>query len=65
MRRYLALAARPTSSDWLYPTQVPSITVHEPERAPKPTGLFDARGVPIFAIDDRAPLGFAIPTPKS
>jgi hypothetical protein len=33
-------------------------TVHEAERSPRDTGLVDASGSKIFAMDDRDPIGF-------
>lgn len=40
-------------------------TVHEQERAPVKTGLFDANGTPIYRVPDTQPLGFDIRPPKA
>lgn len=36
-------------------------TIHEEERKPRDTGLLDASGVKLFAIDVRDPIGFVWP----
>jgi hypothetical protein len=33
-------------------------TVHEPEPKPRDTGLLDAAGKKLWAMDDRQPIGF-------
>lgn len=35
-----------------------SISVIERETAPQPTGLLDAQGNRLFAVDERDPIGF-------
>ena len=35
-----------------------SRTVYEPDSAPQPTGLFDANGNELYAIDEREAIGF-------
>lgn len=33
-------------------------TIHEEERQPRDTGLLDANGVKLYAVDDRRRIGF-------
>jgi hypothetical protein len=40
------------------PPNPPSMTVFEGERAERRTGLLDASGNPIVAIEETAPIGF-------
>jgi hypothetical protein len=59
--RYVAIAAvKPRS--WLdgegYEGSPVSIDVYAADPEPKPTGLLDARGIPLFRISTREPIGF-------
>ena len=59
MRRYLV--GRPKSDEWL--DDEPSVTasqVVEPEDVPRATGVLDVRGNMIYAVDNRAPIGFRL-----
>lgn len=38
----------------------PTITVFEPERGPRDTGLLDANGVKLYASEEREPIGFRV-----
>lgn len=38
----------------------PTMTVFEPEEAPRDTGLLDANGVRLYASDTREPIGFKV-----
>lgn len=58
MRTYRTLA-RPPSADWYSDDpQMEGRTVFEPDGGPKDTGLLDRHGVRIYAVTERAPIGF-------
>lgn len=60
--RYVTLAKPPKgwASEPHVPEDRPNCTVYEAEREPRDTGLLDASGVRLFAVEDREPIGFQI-----
>lgn len=58
-RRYMTKAWEP-DGEWTYEeAREPGvITVFEPDRDPAWTGLYDAAGVRIMAVDEASPIGF-------
>ncbi len=59
--RYVALRAPPRAWDGDGPmAERPTMTVHEAVSAPEPIGLLDARGVPLYRLEDRNPIGFCL-----
>ena len=61
VRHYVTISRRSRSSDdWYEADAADSLarTVHEQESTPQPTGIRDANGNELFAIDEREPVGF-------
>ena len=61
MSRYVPRAIPPRlwSDDHDGPTtQRPTMTVHEADPAPEPTGLLDAAGVPLYRVRETVRMGF-------
>lgn len=59
MKKYVVMARPPRQfaySEW--GESHPTIAVIETDGAPRNTGLYDANGVAIYAVEDRAPVGF-------
>lgn len=62
--RYVALAkpVRPRASYDDPEPLLPHVLVTEPaDTAPRPTGLYDARGVELYRVEERKPVGFIKP----
>lgn len=59
-KRYVAMLLRPRSDweDWIDDPQRPNLTVYEPSDEPRDTGLLDASGTPLYAIEVRDRIGF-------
>lgn len=53
---------RSSSEDWREPQE--TITVHEVERRPAWSGLYDASGRRLYRVVDRVPFGFHPPARK-
>ena len=59
MTRYIAKPATADGDWWdAKATDYLAKTVHVAEDSPRPTGLLDARGNKLFAVDDKPPVGF-------
>lgn len=59
MRRYILQRARHRSCDWQDDyVHRPDLTVYEPIREPRDTGLVDRHGMSILSIEEREPIGF-------
>ena len=59
MRRYIRESAIRPQADWLDAEPFkPSLTVYEPDTTPRFTGLYDKDGTRLFAVAERAPIGF-------
>lgn len=60
MRRYRVLAR--SESDWRWfedqDRSPPPITIYEIDRGPRRTGLYDAAGNDIYAVEHVDPIGF-------
>jgi hypothetical protein len=58
--RYIALAKPPAAwvSDTHTPETLPTIVVHETDKAPVATGLVDAHGVPLYRQPENIRPGF-------
>ncbi len=59
-RRYMTKPRPRLDSDWYEADAVQSLarTVHEADNSPYPTGLFDASGNELYAVDEMEPIGF-------
>lgn len=57
---YVTLANRPRSEDdYIINDEIErNLTVYEAEPKPQETGLLDKHGTPLYAVCDRAPIGF-------
>lgn len=68
MRRYVTKRPRMNiewAEDWEYAgnhTMETNVTVFEKDNHPIPTGLLDANGVELYAVDERDPIGFDLTT---
>lgn len=61
MARYVAIQRpRAWSSAHEVPEDRPNCTVFEVEGAPRDTGIYDASGVKLYAVEDREPIGFRV-----
>lgn len=59
MAKYVAIAHPAAWSDSCLSWQDrPTCVVHEDDPAPKPTGLVDASGTPLYRLSERIPIGF-------
>lgn len=64
MRKYVAMSKSPRSvfvgdDLWDYFRQhQSSIVAITPDSTPRPTGLYDQHGTPLFAVGELTPLGF-------
>lgn len=58
-RRYVTRPVLVAYDDWdAVAVDFLARTVHEQDRSPRPTGLLDAHGDEIFAVDEAEPIGF-------
>ena len=63
MKRYFTIP-RPAKADaisdgdgWVSST---ATVVLEPHQEPRHTGLYDAHGAPLYSVEEREPVGFAL-----
>ena len=58
MRKYITRAAVRYSEQLGGETQDHPVTVYEPDDTPRYTGLLDAQGNDLYAVEQRNPIGF-------
>ena len=61
MRVYRRLRASEVSDSDLGWSATTAGTVYEPEPTPRWTGLYDVGGEKLYAVEERGPVGFALP----
>lgn len=60
--RYAAMPATAWDAhgEWFRMGSRPTETVYEADRTPRPTGLVDQHGTPIYRLRETVPMGFAV-----